>query len=179
MAMSPMPPGHEPSGPCSRQPNGTTSSTCSRRAQALGHVGSREVGLHHVLDVGEVAGLQPVPVDHRRLARQLQGLVQPLARLVFPFAMGVCDVISGDVAIFRDTGIFDAHILAHEFTHRKGYWKELHAQVLSYLALVHSGDPLLVQAGLAERLAAIEPVLPLIWGVAGVQVSPSSRICIV
>ncbi|MEQ9398034.1 MAG: DUF3810 family protein [Longimicrobiales bacterium] len=75
-----------------------------------------------------------------------------LARLLFPFAMGVCDVVSGDVAIFKDTGIFEAHILCHEFTHRKGYWKELHAQVLSYMALVHSGDPLLVQAGLAERL---------------------------
>jgi hypothetical protein len=36
--------------------------------------------------------------------------------------------------------------------HRKGYWKELHAQALSYLALVSSGDPALVQAALAERL---------------------------
>ncbi|HET9949142.1 MAG TPA: DUF3810 family protein [Longimicrobiales bacterium] len=75
-----------------------------------------------------------------------------LAKLVFPFAMGVCDVISGDVALFRDTGIFEPHILGHEFVHRKGYWKELHAQVLSYLALVGSGDPFLVQAALAERL---------------------------
>ncbi len=75
-----------------------------------------------------------------------------LAKLIFPFALGVCDVLSGDVAIFKDTGIFEAHIIAHEFTHRKGYWKELHAQALSYLALVRSGDPLLVQAGLAERL---------------------------
>lgn len=75
-----------------------------------------------------------------------------LARLVFPFALGVCDVISGDVAIFKDTGIFEPHILAHEFTHRKGYWKELHAQALSYLALMASGDPCLVQSALGERL---------------------------
>jgi len=75
-----------------------------------------------------------------------------LARLVFPFAMGVCDVISGDVALFRDTGIFEPHIICHEFVHRKGYWKELHAQALSYLALVGSGDPVLVQAAVAERL---------------------------
>lgn len=75
-----------------------------------------------------------------------------LAKLVFPFAMGVCDIISGDVALFRDTGIFEPHIICHEFVHRKGYMKELHAQALSYLALMASGDPVLVQAALAERL---------------------------
>jgi hypothetical protein len=75
-----------------------------------------------------------------------------LAKLVFPFAMGVCDIISGDVALFRDTGIFEPHIICHEFVHRKGYWKELHAQALSYLALMSSGNPVMVQAALAERL---------------------------
>ena len=75
-----------------------------------------------------------------------------LAKLVFPFAMGVCDIISGDVALFRDPGIFEAHVICHEFVHRKGYWKELHAQALSYLALMSSGDPLMVQSALAERL---------------------------
>jgi hypothetical protein len=75
-----------------------------------------------------------------------------LAQLLFPFAMGACDIVSGDVSIFRDTGAFEPHVLCHEFVHRKGYWKELHAQVLSYFALVTSEDPLLVQAGLAERL---------------------------
>jgi hypothetical protein len=75
-----------------------------------------------------------------------------LAQLIFPFAMGVCDVVSGDVALFRDTGIFEPHIICHEFVHRKGYWKELHAQALSYLALVQSGEPVLVQAAIAERM---------------------------
>lgn len=75
-----------------------------------------------------------------------------LAALIFPFAQGTCDVLSGDVAIFRDTGIFHAHIVAHEFVHRKGYWKELHAQALAFLALRNSGDPFLVQAARAERL---------------------------
>jgi len=75
-----------------------------------------------------------------------------LSKLIFPFAMGVCDVVSGDVALFRDTGIFEPHIICHEFVHRKGYWKELHAQALSYLALMSSGDPVMVQAALAERL---------------------------
>ncbi len=75
-----------------------------------------------------------------------------LAKLVFPFAMGVCDVISGDVAVFQDAGVLAPHILCHEFTHRKGYWKELHAQALSYLSLVTSGDPVLVQSARAERL---------------------------
>ena len=62
-----------------------------------------------------------------------------IAYLIFPFAYGTCDIISGDVAIFRDTGIFEPHVIAHEFCHRKGYWKELHAQVLAYFALVTSG----------------------------------------
>lgn len=74
-----------------------------------------------------------------------------LAGLVFPFAQGTCDVLSGDIAIFRDTGIFEPHIIAHEFVHRKGYLKELHAQVLAYMALRGSGDPALVQAARAER----------------------------
>ena len=75
-----------------------------------------------------------------------------LAMLVFPFAYGTCDIISGDVAIFKDTGIFEPHVIAHEFCHRKGYWKELHAQGLAYLALRGSGEPALVQAARAERL---------------------------
>lgn len=75
-----------------------------------------------------------------------------LAEFLFPFATGVCDVLSGDVAIFKDTGILEPHVIGHEFAHRKGYWKELHAQVLSYLALKRSGDPVLVQAARAERL---------------------------
>jgi hypothetical protein len=75
-----------------------------------------------------------------------------LSRALFPFAMGVCDFISGDVAVFQDAGILEPHILGHEFSHRKGWFKELHAQVLSYLALVSSGDEVLVQAALAERL---------------------------
>lgn len=75
-----------------------------------------------------------------------------LAALVFPFAVGTCDIFSGDVAIFRPTGIFEPHVLTHEFVHRKGYFKELEAQALSYLALRSSGDPFLVQAARAERL---------------------------
>ncbi len=75
-----------------------------------------------------------------------------LAKLVFPFAMGVCDIVSGDVALFRDSGVLEPHVIAHEFVHRKGYWKELHAQALAYLALVTSGDPVLEQSALLERL---------------------------
>ena len=61
-------------------------------------------------------------------------------------------MLSGDVAIFRDTGLLEAHIIAHEFSHRKGYWKELYAQVLGYLALVTSGEPVLRQSARLERL---------------------------
>ncbi len=75
-----------------------------------------------------------------------------LAKLVFPFAMGVCDVVSGDVALFRDSGVLEPHVIGHELVHRQGYWKELHAQALSYLALMASGEPAFIQAALAERL---------------------------
>src|SRR5690606_20131883 len=75
-----------------------------------------------------------------------------MASLLFPFALGACDFLSGDVAIFRDTGVFEPHVIAHEFTHRKGYWKELEAQALAYLALASSGDPVLEQSARCERL---------------------------
>ncbi len=75
-----------------------------------------------------------------------------LARLAFPFALGVCDPLSGDVAIFKDTGVFEPHVIAHEFCHRKGYWKELHAQVLAYFSLTASGHPVLQQSAGVERL---------------------------
>jgi hypothetical protein len=75
-----------------------------------------------------------------------------VVHLVFPFALGACDPLSGDIAIFKDTGVFEPHVIAHEFCHRKGYWKELEAQVLAYMALTSSGERLLVQAALAERL---------------------------
>ena len=75
-----------------------------------------------------------------------------VASLIFPFAIGACDMLSGDVAIFKDVGVFEPHVIAHEFTHRKGYWKELEAQALAYLALVSSGEPVLVQSARAERL---------------------------
>jgi hypothetical protein len=75
-----------------------------------------------------------------------------LARFLFPFALGAADILSGDVAIFRDTGVFEPHVVAHEFVHRKGYFRELEAQALAYLALMSSGEPMLVQSALCERL---------------------------
>jgi hypothetical protein len=75
-----------------------------------------------------------------------------VARLIFPFALGACDFLSGDVTLFRDVGVFEPHVIAHEFSHRKGYWKELEAQALAYLALTASGEPVLVQSALCERL---------------------------
>ncbi len=75
-----------------------------------------------------------------------------LLKVLFPFALGACDPLSGEVMIFRDTGIFEPHLVAHEFSHRKGYFKELEAQALAYLSLTASGEPVLVQSSLCERL---------------------------
>ena len=75
-----------------------------------------------------------------------------LVGLFFPFALGACDLLSGDVAVFRDVGVFEPHVIAHEFSHRKGYWKELEAQALAFLSLSASESPVLVQSALCERL---------------------------
>ncbi|WP_419165199.1 DUF3810 family protein [Candidatus Palauibacter sp.] len=75
-----------------------------------------------------------------------------LAQIVFPFALGAADPLTGDVAIFRSTGVFEPHVIAHEFCHRKGYLKEVEAQILGYLALADSGEPVLEQSAFCERL---------------------------
>ncbi len=75
-----------------------------------------------------------------------------LAGFLFPFATGAADILSGDVSIFRDTGPFLPHVVAHEFSHRKGYLREIEAQALAYLSMTASGEPVLVQSALCERL---------------------------
>ncbi|MDE2875823.1 MAG: DUF3810 family protein [Gemmatimonadota bacterium] len=94
-----------------------------------------------------IAGITGQRVETSSSVREMT-----LARLIMPFASGSCDVLSGDIAVFRNAGIFEAHILAHEFCHRKGYLKELEAQALAYLALSRSRDPQLRQSALAERV---------------------------
>jgi len=105
---------------------------------------AREVNRHLTSYIASITGQEVVTSSEVRSFS--------VTMLLFPFAYGTCDVISGDVAIFRDTGIFEPHIIAHEFCHRKGYLKELHAQALAYLAMRNSGEPLLVQSARAERL---------------------------
>jgi len=75
-----------------------------------------------------------------------------LAQVVFPFALGAADPLTGDVAIFKSVGVFEPHVIAHEFCHRKGYLKEVEAQILAYLALAGCGDPVLEQSAFCERL---------------------------
>lgn len=75
-----------------------------------------------------------------------------LAQIVFPFALGAADPLTGDVAIFRSTGVFEPHVIAHEFCHRKGYFKEVEAQILGYFALAEADEPVLAQSARCERL---------------------------
>jgi hypothetical protein len=103
-----------------------------------------EVDRHLTLYIAGITG--------QRVATSTEVRDFALARLIFPFALGACDFLSGDVMLFRDVGVFEPHVIAHEFSHRKGYWKELEAQVLAYLALTASGEPMLVQSALCERL---------------------------
>jgi hypothetical protein len=113
----------------------------------------------------DVPGLKELaPVIDRHLTGYIAGITGQrvltsievreftLAKLVFPFALGAADILSGDISIFHDTGVFQPHVLAHEFCHRKGYWRELDAQVLAYLAMSASGEDVLVQGALCERL---------------------------
>jgi hypothetical protein len=115
-----------------------TSRTIPRRELAV------EVDRHLT---GYIAGITGQRVETSTEVRSFS-----VARLLFPFALGACDFVSGDVTLFRDVGIFEPHVIAHEFSHRKGYWKELEAQALAYLALTASGEPVLVQSALCERL---------------------------
>ncbi|MCI0432981.1 MAG: DUF3810 family protein [Gemmatimonadetes bacterium] len=99
----------------------------------------------HLIDF--MAGITDQRIETSREVRDFS-----LARLIFPFALGAADIFSGDIAIFHDTGVFAPHIVAHEFAHRKGYYRELDAQALAYLALCASGEPMMVQSALCERL---------------------------
>ncbi len=99
----------------------------------------------HLIDY--IAGITDQRIETSKEVRNFS-----LVALVFPFALGVADILSGDIAIFQDTGVFAPHIVAHEFAHRKGYYRELDAQALAYLALTASGEPMMVQSALCERL---------------------------
>ncbi len=96
---------------------------------------------------GYIAGITGQRVETSRRVRDAS-----LVGLFLPFALGACDILTGDITVLKETGIFEPHVLAHEFSHRKGYFKELEAQALSYLSLMESGDPLLVQSARCERL---------------------------
>lgn len=100
---------------------------------------------HHL--TGYIAGITDQRVETSIELREFS-----LVKFLFPFALGAADILSGDISIFHDTGFFQPHVVAHEFCHRKGYWRELDAQVLAYLALTSSDEPALVQAALCERL---------------------------
>lgn len=94
-----------------------------------------------------IAGITGQRVETSSSVREMT-----LAGLVMPLASASCDILSGDIAVFRSTGVFEPHVLAHEFCHRKGYFMELEAQALAYLALSRSRDPRLRQSALAERV---------------------------
>jgi hypothetical protein len=91
-------------------------------------------------------------ITGQRVETSAEVRTNSLVQFLFPFAQGAADIFSGDIAIFHDTGPFQPHVLAHEFCHRKGYWRELDAQALAYLAMTASDEPPFVQAALCERL---------------------------
>lgn len=113
---------------------------------------SRRTRAELAVDVNERLTSYLAGVTGQRVETSSSVREMTLARLIMPFASGSCDILSGDVAVFRDTGVFEPHILAHEFCHRKGYLKELEAQALAYLALAGSRDGRLRRAALAERV---------------------------
>lgn len=91
-------------------------------------------------------------ITHQRVETSTEVRSVSLVQFIFPFALGAADMLSGDISIFQDAGVFQPHVVAHEFCHRKGYWGELEAQALAYLAMTASAEPQLVQSALCERL---------------------------
>ena len=120
---------------------------CQRRIHPVAALSPRDVDR---VDRHLTSYIASITGQRVRTSVEVRGFA--LARLVLPSALGVCDVLSGDVAIFKDTGLFEPHVIAHEFAHRKGYWKELHAQVLAYMALSTCADRVLIQAARCERV---------------------------
>ena len=105
---------------------------------------AEQVDLHLTDYLAELTG--------QRLETSAQIREFMLAQIVFPFALGAADPLTGDVAIFRSTGVFEPHVIAHEFCHRKGYLKEVEAQILGYFALLGADEPELEQSAHCERL---------------------------
>lgn len=139
---------HAPTPPKARERDAARLATVLDAYYAPMEVPRRELAGHvdaHLTDY--IAGITGQRIETSAEVRDFM-----LAQLAFPFALGACDPVTGDVALFRRLGIFEPHVLAHEFAHRKGYWKELEAQVLAYSSLVESRDPILVQSARAERL---------------------------
>src|SRR5690349_7715309 len=101
--------------------DGYTTQRLPRRELAV------EVDRHLTRYIGSITG------QHVETSTEVRNF--SVATLIFPFAIGACDPLSGDVAVFRDLEVFEPHVIAHEFSHRKGYWRELEAQALAYLAL--------------------------------------------
>ena len=75
-----------------------------------------------------------------------------ISKLIFPFAKGAHNPLDGEVFIFENLGVFEPHVITHEFAHKKGYTKELEAQALAYLTLINSRDQELTQSAYCERL---------------------------
>lgn len=105
---------------------------------------AKEVDRHLTEFLAEITG--------QRLETSAQVREFMIAQALFPFALGAADPLTGDVAIFKSVGVFEPHVIAHEFCHRKGYLKEVEAQALAYFALAGCGDPVLEQSALCERL---------------------------
>jgi hypothetical protein len=75
-----------------------------------------------------------------------------LLSLIFPQCVGGSSSITGEVTCRNGLGVLEPAAMGHELVHRKGYLKELEANIISYFYLVSSGDPSLVQSGESVRL---------------------------
>ncbi|MEZ4318829.1 MAG: DUF3810 family protein [Myxococcota bacterium] len=135
-------------------PEGLRRSECRDLAEALsdGYTAERRPREALAVEVNRLLVRYIAGITGQEVVTSSEVRSFTLARVAFPFALGTCDAISGDVAIFQDMGVMEPHVIAHEFCHRKGYLKELHAQVLAFFALRTSGDPELVQSARIERL---------------------------
>lgn len=74
-----------------------------------------------------------------------------ITKYIMPHALGGCNMISGEIEIFRQLPYISFSIVAHELAHRKTYMNENEAEVLAHLTGLMTKDPVFIQSSRVSR----------------------------
>lgn len=75
-----------------------------------------------------------------------------VTKYIMPHALGGCNLISGEIEIFRQLPYMSFSISAHELAHRKTYINENEAEVLAHLTGFATKNPVFIQSSRVSRL---------------------------